>query len=507
MTATARPNLGVTGGYTDGEAYGASMNANLNRFDSLIHLAVKDKDLASPPAAIDGDRYIVAPGASGAWNGQSGNIATYEAATGTWAFYIPKHGWRARVVDEGITYAYSSASTTWYPDSATYNVKDFATVAAAIAAVPAGGRLYCPAASGPYTPPDANGWTINKAIEIFSDGPNIGEDKGFQYFNAGNPNFTKNSCIFSLAAGARFYLHDTVLSNGTGTPATGGTGDAIRYTGSTLLQDFRMERVAVLYAGRHGIYFTGANYVVGFSLKECSFYGCRGDGVNIVLASFVHMHRTSFVANKGRGLFMTNVGNGFFLQINAESNGDDLVSQDYDGQVRLENCADGQVTGCNFEDFVRTLGGAVFNGLVLNACRAVVVGGNEFDGTATNGRSIHMLNGTRGCTIMSNQHSECDEAVRIDSAANEKGNVILPQMILNGTGAVVMPAGGRNFAFVTNIVGGAGDSSGVGILLPSMPTVAAIDAALVRDGLLVYDSTAAVLKIRIGGVWRNVTVT
>lgn len=341
-----------------------------------------------------------------------------------------------------------------------YNVTDYADVATAIAAVPDGAKLYFPADAGPYTPPDANGWTINKRIEMFSDSGSLFTAPTLKYFNsAGAAN--KDSRIFDLVAGAGLYLHDIHLGNNAGTPATIGVGDAIRHAGGTLLQDLILERVAISYAGRNAIRCEGASYLIRVTLKDCTIYGCKGDGAYLNLAAFVTMTGTTFTQNKGAGLMMVNVGNGFFLQINSESNGDDLTNVDYDAQIRLDNCNSGQIAGCNIEDFVAT---TVYNGIVLNACRAISVTGNEFDGVAGNGRSIHILNGTKGCFIGPNQHSESDESVRIDSVS-DTDNIVSKQHILNGTGAIVIPAGSRNG--VLNVGVGPAIASAATIAIPT----------------------------------------
>jgi hypothetical protein len=68
-------------------------NEALLLLDSLLHLAVISRTLSAPPAfAGDGDRYLVAPSATGAWTSHAGHIAFREA--GSWRFAIPKAGWR-----------------------------------------------------------------------------------------------------------------------------------------------------------------------------------------------------------------------------------------------------------------------------------------------------------------------------------------------------------------------------------------------------------------------------
>lgn len=74
-------------------------NEALRMLDALVQLAVLDRDLNEPPAdAVDGDRYIVAEGATGAWSGKGGMLAAMQ--DGAWAFFAPRQGWRAWVADE-----------------------------------------------------------------------------------------------------------------------------------------------------------------------------------------------------------------------------------------------------------------------------------------------------------------------------------------------------------------------------------------------------------------------
>lgn len=84
-------------------------NEAIRALDALVQLAVKDKDLATPPATpADGDRYIVALAATGAWSGHSGRIAAWQ--DGAWEIYAPAAGWRAWVTDENALYAFDGAA-------------------------------------------------------------------------------------------------------------------------------------------------------------------------------------------------------------------------------------------------------------------------------------------------------------------------------------------------------------------------------------------------------------
>lgn len=111
MPGVAGPNLGIKFGWIDHEnGWGGDMNVNLRGLDDLVHLAVLDKDLATPPGSpVEGARYIVAASPTGAWVGHTGHVARW-FGTG-WIFYAPKEGWRAWVSDEDVLYAFNGS--TW----------------------------------------------------------------------------------------------------------------------------------------------------------------------------------------------------------------------------------------------------------------------------------------------------------------------------------------------------------------------------------------------------------
>lgn len=74
-------------------------NEALSALDALTQLAVLDRDLAAPPALPDeGDRYIAAAGATGAWAGWDLAIAAH--CDGAWRKLGPRPGWIAWVADE-----------------------------------------------------------------------------------------------------------------------------------------------------------------------------------------------------------------------------------------------------------------------------------------------------------------------------------------------------------------------------------------------------------------------
>lgn len=71
-----------------------TFNEAVRLLDGLVQLAVLDADRAAPPAApADGDRHIVAAGATGAWSGWDGSVAY--RVDGAWLRLIPRPGWLA----------------------------------------------------------------------------------------------------------------------------------------------------------------------------------------------------------------------------------------------------------------------------------------------------------------------------------------------------------------------------------------------------------------------------
>ncbi|MCH2078624.1 MAG: DUF2793 domain-containing protein [Rhodobacteraceae bacterium] len=83
-------------------------NEALRLLDGLIQLAVLDRDLTAPPGSpADGDRYIIASGATGDWAGWDQNVALW--TDGAWMRLQPRTGWRAWVEDEGLLLVYDGA--------------------------------------------------------------------------------------------------------------------------------------------------------------------------------------------------------------------------------------------------------------------------------------------------------------------------------------------------------------------------------------------------------------
>jgi hypothetical protein len=129
MTAAIGDNLGLVTGWAPGDdGWGAAMDANLRRLNGLTWFTTKVAPLNTPPVSPTvGDRYIVGTSPTGAWATHTAALAVYqtdEAGTSAWAYYAPKEGWKALVLDVSgavapVAYLYRGSAwaiepaTTW----------------------------------------------------------------------------------------------------------------------------------------------------------------------------------------------------------------------------------------------------------------------------------------------------------------------------------------------------------------------------------------------------------
>ncbi|RJL06935.1 DUF2793 domain-containing protein [Paracoccus siganidrum] len=87
-------------------------NEALRLLDGIVQLAVLDRDRAAPPASpAEGDRYILASGATGAWAGWDGSVAYW--IDGTWMRILPAPGWLAWIEAEAQLVVWTGS--TWLP--------------------------------------------------------------------------------------------------------------------------------------------------------------------------------------------------------------------------------------------------------------------------------------------------------------------------------------------------------------------------------------------------------
>lgn len=87
-------------------------NEALNRLDAMIHASVVNSTTTAPPGTpTDGQAWIVAATATGAWTGKEGQIAAW---FGGWQFFVPADGWT--VWDAAMGRQITFNGTSWGDD-------------------------------------------------------------------------------------------------------------------------------------------------------------------------------------------------------------------------------------------------------------------------------------------------------------------------------------------------------------------------------------------------------
>jgi Protein of unknown function (DUF2793) len=105
---TDTPNLGLP--FIEGSQAQKHVthNEGLRILDAAIQIAVLDLTRTSPPASpAEGERHVVATGATGAWAGQGNAIASWQ--DGAWAFLVPRTGWCIWSVADDVVFVFDGA--------------------------------------------------------------------------------------------------------------------------------------------------------------------------------------------------------------------------------------------------------------------------------------------------------------------------------------------------------------------------------------------------------------
>ena len=124
MASRALPNLGLINRWVAGQnGYGVDIDGDFQKLDTLLFLVVKSASSAAPPISpTQGDRYIVAASATGAWAGQDQKIAVW--IDGAWVFYNASLGWQAEVADDSYS-TYRYGGSVWTRKTQPYDFQSF----------------------------------------------------------------------------------------------------------------------------------------------------------------------------------------------------------------------------------------------------------------------------------------------------------------------------------------------------------------------------------------------
>ncbi len=112
LASNVPPILHLTFFHPLDDHYGlAPIEAAAVAVDAVAQIGVLNRDRTLPPLTpAEGDRHIVASGATGAWAGQADAVAVFE--DGAWRFLNPKLGWCAWCDAEGALLVYDGAAWT-----------------------------------------------------------------------------------------------------------------------------------------------------------------------------------------------------------------------------------------------------------------------------------------------------------------------------------------------------------------------------------------------------------
>jgi hypothetical protein len=88
-------------------------NEALRLLDTMVQLSVLDRTRTVPPfSPVDGDRHVVASGATGPWSGWDQNVAFW--VDGVWMRLVPRPGWLGWIADEAVFIVWNGSA--WNPN-------------------------------------------------------------------------------------------------------------------------------------------------------------------------------------------------------------------------------------------------------------------------------------------------------------------------------------------------------------------------------------------------------
>jgi hypothetical protein len=109
MVARTDPFLGL--GYGDPKGtdnWHVWMDENLVSLGANIHVSVESATTTTPAAVVNGQRWLIPVGATGAWSTHIGELAC--AVESSYRYVLPKENMRVVVKDTGSLYIYFNSA-------------------------------------------------------------------------------------------------------------------------------------------------------------------------------------------------------------------------------------------------------------------------------------------------------------------------------------------------------------------------------------------------------------
>ena len=103
MTLKVDPFLGLGYGEDKGsDNWNIWMDTNLTKVGMTVQIGVKSATTTTPAAVVNGERWLIPAGATGAWASNIGKLAC--ALEGTYTYVTPNTGWRVVAEDTSVRY-------------------------------------------------------------------------------------------------------------------------------------------------------------------------------------------------------------------------------------------------------------------------------------------------------------------------------------------------------------------------------------------------------------------
>ncbi len=414
------------------------------------------------------------------------------------------------VVSWGGTWA-SPAATP--PFDSWLNARAFPDLAAAVNACPVGGTVFFPA--GDYHVP-AGGLVIAKSIALRGE-------PGTRLFPHAA---ARDEPVLRIDPGSSYLeniqLFDLELMNAARPaariPGNYGLVCLVTRPGAKVGL-LLLERVRAVNMGDDGIHLEGAatqdRCFVYLTLRNVDAVQGRGDGFALRAGNMVSVYDGYFAGNDGCGVRAwgsTIQFQGCGFENNCHS---PLLDEKRGGQVYLDSCTVNRFDACVWEQFATPAQPSNKRGLTIQNSPGCTVGSSWFlnyvEDPDPRQRGIvcsrSYLSGVMAYTFLPNRFDNVKTAIEVDSTAGAQAEdcVVFPQMVVAGTGAMLLPSPGPKSGLVR--LGGRvrspqGELIPRGTGLSALPTSALPALGPGEAGTLLFDLTRRKLVVWDGGAWQ-----